>query len=220
MSAESRPAKRRLPPHEWLARGMHLLVGLGVLGALYERQWLNAVLVAGILLITLLPSFLQRRLRFDVPAEFELATIAFLFASLFLGEMRGYYARFWWWDMVLHAGSGFLLGVVGFLLVYALNETPAVDLHMRPRFVALFAFTFAMAIGALWEIFEFAMDQIFGMNMQKSGVVDTMWDLIVDAVGSGTVALYGWYHLHRSGKSFLERWIDEFVERNPSLFRR
>lgn len=40
-----------------------------------------------------------------------------------------------------------------------------------------------MAIGGIWEIFEFAMDQVFGMNMQKSGLIDPMWDLIVDALG-------------------------------------
>jgi len=47
------------------------------------------------------------------------------------------------------------------------------------------------SIGALWEVFEFGMDQIFGMNMQKSGLVDTMGDLIVDAIGAGLAAMSG-----------------------------
>lgn len=92
---------------------------------------------------------------------------------------------------------------------------------MRPRFVALFAFMFAVGMGALWEIFEFAMDQLFGMNMQKSGLIDTMWDLIVDTAGALVIALLGWVYLRTSGSdSFLERWIVGFIDANPRLFDR
>ncbi len=47
------------------------------------------------------------------------------------------------------------------------------------------AFSFAVSIGTLWEVFEFGMDILFGLSMQKSGVIDTMDDLIVDAIGAG-----------------------------------
>ena len=99
-----------------------------------------------------------------------LLTIVFVFASLFLGEVREYYIRFWWWDLALHAGSGFLLGIIGFLLVYVLNETEEIGVHMKPGFVAFFAFLFAVGIGVLWEIFEFCMDIFFNMNMQKESI--------------------------------------------------
>jgi len=51
--------------------------------------------------------------------------------------------------------------------VYVLNENERVDVHMLPRFVAFFAFTFSVSVGTLREIFEFSMDQLFGANMQK-----------------------------------------------------
>ncbi len=89
------------------------------------------------------------------------------------------------------------------------------------------AFLFALGVGTLWEIFEFTMDSLFGMNMQKpmlgdpSGLTDTMWDLIVDAVGALVISILGWRYLRNPGKpSFLERWIDGFIERNPRFFRR
>src|SRR5699024_4482491 len=119
--------------------------------------------------LTLVPALVGRRFGVYIPPEFELLAILFIFASLFLGEVRGYYTRFWWWDALLHVSSGFLLGIVGFLLVYALNQKQLGNLGLRPSFVALFAFTFSLSLGALWEIFEFGMDQIFGLNMQKSG---------------------------------------------------
>ena len=111
------------------------------------------------------------------------------------------------------------MGITGFLLVHVLNEHEEVEIHMKPRFVALFAFMFAMGMGAVWEIFEFGMDQFFGLNMQKSGLVDTMWDLIVDAVGALVISLLGFGYLRTAGtNSFLERWIDAFIESNPRMF--
>jgi hypothetical protein len=199
----------------------------GVVGALWERQWATAVITLGIVAITLVPLVLKRRFQVFIPPEIELLAVAFVFASLFLGEVRDYYTQYWWWDTLLHTASGFLLGIVGFLLVHILNETEEIDLHMRPGFVAFFAFLFALGMGVLWEIFEFAMDRLAGMNMQKpmlgdpSGLTDTMWDLIVDALGAFAIAVlgYGWLKTKESD-SFLERWIREFVRNNPQMFRR
>lgn len=195
-----------------------VLLVQGVLSAL-QGQWVTVIAVVGIILVTLAPVVLGRRFRVFIPPEFEVLAIVFAFASLFLGEIRGYYVRFWWWDAVLHTASGFLLGILGFLLVHVLNEKEEIELHMRPSFVALFAFMFAVGMGAIWEIFEFGMDQIFGLNMQKTGLVDTMWDLIVDTVGGAVIAVLGYGYLKTAGnESFLERWIDGFIESNPDMF--
>ena len=90
---------------------------MGLLLSIYEHRWLIAFLVAGILILTLLPTALGKRFAVYNPPEFELLAILFIFATLFLGEVRGYYVKFWWWDVLMHAGSGFLLGIMGFLLV-------------------------------------------------------------------------------------------------------
>jgi len=145
--------------------------------------------------------------------------IVLIFAALFLGEVRNYYERFWWWDAALHATSGGLLGIFGVLLVYVLNKQPNISMHMKPGFVSLFAFAFAMCIGALWEIFEFVMDSLFGMNMQKSGLVDTMWDLIVDAIGALVVSISSYFIMRTGSESFIRRAIERFIERNPHLFK-
>ena len=206
--------------HKWLTLILQATLLIGVVIAVVQGRWLTALVTAGITGVTLLPLALGRRFDVTIPPEFEALTIIFVYASLFLGEVQGYYVRFWWWDAVLHTGSGFLLGILGFLLVYVLNERADVEMHMRPRFVALFAFMFSIGMGALWEIFEFAMDQLFGMNMQKSGLVDTMWDLIVDSAGALVIALLGWSYLRTAGSdSFLERWIIKFVNSNPRFFR-
>jgi len=200
------------------------IIALGLVLELYERQWLNAVIVAAILLLTALPSLFARGVKIVIPPQFELLAIAFIFASLYLGERRDFYYRYWWWDLALHSTSGVLLGILGFLLVYVLNANPRIDLHMQPGFVAFFAFCFSITVGALWEIFEYTMDQLFGMNMQKakfadtSGLTDTIWDLSVDALGALLVVLYGYFHLRRGRISLIRRWIQRFVDTNPQLF--
>ena len=191
---------------------------------LLDQQWLHVFLVVGVMATMLSPILLKRRLLVQIPAEIQILAILFVFATLFLGEVRDYYERFWWWDLLLHATAGLLLGLLGFMIVYVLNEDRQVDMHMRPSFLALFAFSFSQGIGALWEIFEFAMDQVFGMTMQKpmlgdpSGLTDTMWDLIVNALGAALVSLTGWRYLLRVRASYVDTWAKRFIDRNPQLF--
>lgn len=212
--------------HSRLATTLQIILLAGAIGAIWQQQWFNAVLITGIIVITLFPVLLAKRFHFVIPHEFQLLTIAFIFASLFLGEVHGYYTKYWWWDIVLHTSSGFLLGMIGFLLVYVLNETEQIQLNMRPGFVAFFAFLFALGMGALWEIVEFTMDTLFGMDMQKAmlgdntGLTDTMWDLIVDAIGALIISVLGYGYLKAmQQQSFLERWIKKFIRSNPRLFR-
>lgn len=223
MPVRARPHRTSI--HRRISFLLQGILLVGAAAALWERQWATALITLGIVALTLAPLLLHRRVRVFVPPEFELLAVAFVFASLFLGEVRGYYVRFWWWDVLLHTSSGFLLGIVGFLLVYVLNEKEEIGLHMNPGFVAFFAFLFAVGVGALWEVFEFGMDRVFGMTMQKpmlgdpSGLTDTMWDLIVDTLGALVISLLGYGYLKTAGNdSFLERWIGGFVETNPRLF--
>jgi hypothetical protein len=208
------------PLHLWIKIALQGVLLLELCFALYRGIWLTAAQVAGVMFLTTAPTRLSRRFSVYIPPEFEALAIAFIFASLFLGEIHRYYDRFWWWDLALHAGSGLLFGLIGFTLVYALNQERRIHLHMQPGFVAIFAFAFSVAAGAIWEIFEFTMDNLFGLNMQKSGLVDTMWDLIVDTIGSATIAIVGYTYMKSGEQSFAQKWIDRFVEGNPGLFSR
>lgn len=218
---------RRQSIHRRLTFSLQAILVVGVIAEVWARQWFAAVITSGIILVTFAPWLLARRFRVFIPPDFALLSIVFVFASLFLGEVHGYYARYWWWDTALHTASGFLLGIIGFLLVHLLNELEVVDVHLKPQFVAFFAFLFALGIGTLWEIFEFGMDSLLGTNMQKamlgdpSGLTDTMLDLIVDAVGALVMTVLGYGYLKAArNESFLERGILSFIQKNPRLFER
>jgi hypothetical protein len=216
------PANRARRAHLAILAVLQLVMAVQLVLLLMRGDWPQAFFVAGIMILTLAP--LLFRWPVDIPSEIQIVAILFVFATLYLGEVRDYYQRFWWWDMALHTTSGLLLGLFGFMFVYMLNEDRHVDLHMRPGFIALFAFFFAVGIGGLWEIFEFAMDHYAGTDMQPatpgdpSGLTDTIHDLIVDTVGAAIVSLAGWRYLARARTSRIDNWAKRFIERNPQIF--
>ena len=155
------------------------------------------------LLVMALPTFITHKLRLMVPNAMCILYYVFLYCAIFLGEIFSFYYLVPHWDLYLHAMSGAMLGALGFILVDWLNKDEHVKLSMSPVFVSLFAFSFALAVGALWEIYEFSFDSILGLNMQKfrnedgtllvgaDALSDTMEDLIIDAIAAAAVTVIG-----------------------------
>jgi len=210
--------------HKWVGWSLVSMVAVEWLFLLLSARWLSLFLVTIIMVVLIAPTLFRAKLDVEIPVEFHITAVIFIFASLYLGEVQSFYQRFWWWDIALHASAGLLMGIVGFLLVYLLNESTQVKLHMTPGFISLFAFAFAVTIGTLWEIFEFSMDQFFALNMQKtmlgdsSGLTDTMWDMIVNALGACIISIMGWRYLKGKQTLFVRDWIRSFIQKNPSLF--
>lgn len=211
MSNHTHVSSERITPIINLILRVILLLA-GILAAL-TQNWSAVFASLGALLLTYVPKALASQINVRLPLQFELFIIIFLYGTIFLGEVGDYYERFWWWDIVLHTGSAFAFGFAGFLTLYLLFIRN--KLRASPSLIAMFAFAFGMAIGTLWEIFEFAMDQIFGFNMQKSGLRDTMWDLIVDALGAGTASLIGYIYLKYQVKDPFDALINWFLKENP-----
>ena len=83
---------------------------------------------------------------------------------------------------------------MGFSLVYFMNKNSR-NIKLNPYFIAFFGFCFAITLSVFWEFFEFSMDYFFQTNMLKSGLLDTMGDLIVSAAGAFIVSLVGYFGL-------------------------
>ena len=184
--------------------------------AVFKADWTNLALSLVTLLLTFLPAIFRKQFHIYYPGEFEIVILLFIYASMYLGEMHSFYYRFWWWDVMLHALSGVIVGAIGFSLVYIFNSEENLAIKLSPAFVAIFSFSFALSMGALWEIYEFFMDSSFGLNMQKSGLVDTMWDLIVDALGALLISILGYLYLKGDIKLF-ERLEKRLIIKEPEL---
>lgn len=173
------------------------------------------------LLIMMLPTLIERKISIDIPDSIEVIFYVFLFCAIYLGEVRNFYYLVPYWDTILHAFSGMMLGALGFILVRFLNESKHIHIQLTPFFVAFFAFCFAVTMGTLWEIYEFIADGLFSTNMQKfiasdfkvligrEALSDTMSDLIVDTVSSLAVSFYGYICLKRWRKMGIYKWEDE-----------
>ena len=192
-------------------------IAVAVIGALLTSQWLAAATGLAILIISFLPAAIERQFRVHLPIEFSLVVNLFLYASFALGEVRGFYQQIWWWDLLLHSVSALVIGIVGFLIIYVFHMTRRVEI--APIYIAVGTFCFALSFGVLWEIFEFGMDWFFGFNMQKSGLVDTMTDLMVDTVGALLASIAGYIYVRGGDSMIVDRILRRFLERNPHLIR-
>ncbi len=195
----------------WMWRAFALLLLLAIIIGAYEQDWfvLSVAVLAFVIIVT--PVILEKALDIDFPTEIEIALLLFIYASLYLGEINYFYTKFWWWDLVLHAVSGFMVAFLGFIIAYLLNTQKRISLHLSPLFLAIFSFSLAQTMGVFWEIGEFSMDTAFGLNMQKSGLLDTMGDLIANTVGALIVSSYGYWYL-RTGKrplAQLRKWLNQ-----------
>ncbi|MEX3017479.1 hypothetical protein [Gymnodinialimonas hymeniacidonis] len=176
----------------------------------FEAQWSLVFIALITVTLTLIPILSSRWTGVRLPAGFIAAVTIFITATVFLGEAFDFYERLWWWDLAAHSGSAVGFGMVGTVLVVVLVRGD--KLALSPAVGALFAFSFALAIGAIWEIFEYGMDQLFGLNMQKSGLHDTMGDLMVDAAGAAVGATAGYYYLRGWTDGRLSRAVAQLVE--------
>lgn len=139
------------------------------------------------LLLLYVPSWVQVKLRIELPPPLEITILCFIFAAEILDEVNAFYVVVPNWDTMLHTLNGFLAAAVGFSMVILLNDDERLTFHLSPFFLALVAFCFSMTIGVLWEFFEFSMDYFFGFDMQKDTVVHSIHSVLLDPTRTNTV---------------------------------
>lgn len=157
----------------------------------------SAVYSALIFFLILVPAMLRDRYRVFLPFTLDLGLGIFVFLTVLLGSVSNFYERFAYWDVVLHFQSGILLGVLGYSLLYSLNERKVHRLSLSPSFVSFFAVCFSAFVSVMWEIYEYAGDSWFGSKMQENGLPDTMEDFMLNLAGAAIVATLGYAWMRR-----------------------
>lgn len=199
----------------WFVR---VLLIFAIVRDIFIKDYDGIFIVALTLVLTFYPNILERRFRVYLPSFIQVIITLFIFAAQYLGEIKNFYERFWWWDIMLHTTSGFILGIIGFMFVYLLNKNYDTNVTLSPIFIALFAFCFAVMIGVLWEVYEFSMDRLVGFNMQKfreagqDGLIDTMLDLIVDSIGAFVVSVLGYLNIKENKQLSLSKVFSSWVK--------
>ena len=142
----------------------------------YESFFLSVLT----LLLLYIPSWLQVKLRIEIPIGLEISILCFIFAAEILGEINAFYIVIPGWDTILHTLNGFLCAAVGFSLVLLLNDNEKLTFDLSPFFLALVAFCFSMTVGVMWEFFEFGVDRFLNFDMQKDTIVNMVSSVMLD----------------------------------------
>jgi hypothetical protein len=199
-----------------LARVLKLVI---IITAVVQFVRGNFIFGAGVLIalgLISLPAYLSRNNRHPFPVEIEILLSLILVVHLTLGLALDFYDTYENYDKILHYGNSVLISFIGFMAAYALYFTGR--LRASPIAIAIVILFLTLGIGGLWEIVEYASDQlIYGRidNIQKQQgspsmdpLDDTMWDLIGNTVGGIFGALLGGLYIRYSRKTNSRRFVE------------
>lgn len=181
---ELRSAIRRQPVVFAVYLVLRLIVLASLVSAILRQEYESAFVCVLVLFLLMLPFFIQKNFGICLPSTLEIIILLFIFAAEILGELQSYFIQYPYWDTMLHTTNGFLCAAVGFSLIDILNRDAKIKFTLSPVYVALAAFCFSMTIGVLWEFFEFGMDRLFHMDMQKDTIVHTISSVMLDPTNS------------------------------------
>ena len=181
--------EKKIPPYQnkttlTVYLVLRALVIFVLVRAALRRDFESVFMCSLTLVLMILPSFFSRKLNVELPTTLEVIILLFIFAAEILGELKCYFITFSHWDSMLHTTTGFLCAATGFALIDILNRNSRIKFQLSPIYVALTAFCFSMTVGVLWEFFEFGMDRLFMMDMQKDTVVNAITSVMLDPTNS------------------------------------
>lgn len=176
--------KKEEPAAFWTYVVLRFIVILILIRCILRGDIESAFVCVLVLVIYLLPQFVENRLNIDIPTTLEVIIFVFVFAAEILGELQSYFIKYSNWDTILHTSSGFLCAAVGFSLVDLLNRSDNAKVQLSRGYLAITAFCFSMTIGILWEFIEFSADRLFLLDMQKDTIVNQISSVSLDPTNS------------------------------------
>ena len=170
------------------------VVAVGIVSFL-SGNYQNLFLCILSLVLFLLPAFVTKNFGIEFPETLEIIVLLFIYAAEILGEISGFYVKISFWDTMLHTVTGFLAAAIGFALMDILNRNEQFKFCISPVYMAVVAFCFSMTVGVVWELFEFSMDMLFGLDMQKDTVVSAIGSVSLEYKCTGRGVYRSWLYL-------------------------
>ncbi len=189
----------------------------------------------GALVVFNVPRIVSKKFRCYIPNFITITLYVFAFAHFVLGEIYRAYDNVFLYDKILHTTGGVIFAILSFSVVWLLNNSEDKKVKLSPFFIVLFTFCFTMTVEYVWELVEFGMDRLFGMNMQRwqdgltqlpdgsyvtdpsygSGLKDSMTDMIVNVIGCLIVCVIAYIGMKRK-----PMWFENKVILTEKQFRR
>lgn len=115
-------------------------------------------------LLVFLPNGIQKIFHITFPTPLLDFYQLFLILAIFLGTGLNFVNKIPHWDKGLHVLCGILFSLLGYSLLTLLVDTTTT--HSIWVYL-IFGLCFSLAIGVLWEFWEFFCDCFLGMNLQQ-----------------------------------------------------
>jgi hypothetical protein len=161
--------------------------------------------------LSLIPTLVHRKVHIVVPWE-----VTFLIALTLFLHIAGYsyywYVDFYpYYDKFTRLIASMTVALLGFLAVLIIMRISN-GLQFKRWHIFFFIVIFTLALGVIWEIWEFALDSLAGAyptNPLQLSNADTMLDLIADLGGGIVIAVLGTFYLKRKCEC---DWADILLE--------
>lgn len=195
-----------------------ILLVVSMLDSFLKRNFIDLLLGLVTLILIYIPHIISAASDMLLPSAYKNAIVLFIFCAIYLGHLNFFYDKIWWWDLAVHLYSGVIFGFSGLLVIYILNKDKNINTYMTPAFIALFMFLFAVGSGTVWEIYEFMMDAIFNIGMQRGSLTDTMTDIIADTAGALLVSAAGYSYEKYKNAGIIKFAMIDFFKLNGESF--
>ena len=154
--------------------------------------WITFTLI--IIIVAFIPDLLRKILKIDLPLLFDFfITLALIFhvgnGLLDGSDIIDIYNKF------THFFSAIVVAFLSLIVLYVLHEYEGniADNHKKVLFDIIII---TIALGVVWEFFEWGTDVVFGLESQVS-LDDTMLDLFSDFLGGVFMSLLGYALIKR-----------------------
>ncbi len=185
---------------------LRFLVIVCMIRQIFQGNLSNVLLCILTLILFLIPSILSKKLKIEFPDTLEILVYAFIFSAEILGEINEFYIHIPNFDSIIHTINGFIMAGIGLSLVDILNNDPNTKFSLKPIYVVLCAFCFSMTTGAIWEIFEYSMDKIFYMDMQKDTIITEITSVKLNEEGKNKPETIKINSLEVNGEDYMEKY--------------
>ena len=182
--------------NRYYEKAMYLAAFVFFAVSVMKQDLFKAVTAATIVVILMSMNKLISFTKIELPDAMITAIYSFIVVAMFLADELSFYSKILYLDKLEHLASGVIL----FCFAKAIydhitaNDDPKSSNTLIP---ILFCTFFAIAMAGCWEILEFSLDHLLGLNCQRGSLWDTMTDIIC---GTSTSVLTGVYQYIRLTK--------------------
>ena len=199
-----------------VTNAIRLLLIIEFINALLNDRILALAFATIAFAATFVPKLLAR-FGIHTGAETQIMILIIIYGSLFLGEVRSLFGGALWWDILLKGVAALALSFIGLTVVLTLENEELLD--ASPFMLILLSFSVSFMLGALWEIVEFSLDEMFEFNLQAIGSGIAAHDLIIDGIAALLVSIGGYFYTKHGDRNLLSTAIIRLMQSNPRIFR-